>query len=269
MTLDQSLDGGRTAVRFHGRSPLALEVAERWFELRRFSDDVTLIREPHVFGAAYANMWHVRGRDKDLLLDTGTGVLSLRAQVAQLTERPPVCVASHTHFDHIGGHHEFEERLVHAAEADILAAPDDERTLLSANREACFQALPYAGFDIGRYGIAAAPATRLVAEGDIVDLGDRHFEVMHLPGHSPGSICLWEAATRTLLSGDVVTEGAPIDEHYHSDIPDYIASLERLRDLPAEIVHPGHYESLGRPRMVEIIDDYLAGKRKPGCPAAP
>ena len=35
---------------------------------------------------------------------------------------------------------------------------------------------------------------------------------------------------------------------------------------PAEAVHPGHYNSLGRARMVEIIDDDIAGKRRPGCP---
>ena len=90
---------------------------------------------------------------------------------------------------------------------------------------------------------------------------------MHLPGHSPGSIVLWEAATRILISGDVVTEGELLDELYHSDIPDYIASLERLRELPADIVHPGHYDGFGRERMLELIDQYLAGRRKPGCPS--
>ena len=246
---------------------MALEVADRWFELHPFSHDITLIREPHVLGGAYANMWHVRGRDKDLLLDTGMGVLSLREHIEQLTERPVTCVASHTHFDHIGGHHEFDERLVHAAEADVLASADDEGTVLAGYRERCFQALPYEGFDISRYTIEAAPATRVVADGDIVDLGDRHFEVMHLPGHSPGSICLWEAATSTLISGDVVTEGELLDEIYHSSIPDYIASLERLRNLPADIAHPGHYDSFGRERMVEIIDDYIAGRRQVDCPS--
>ena len=117
---------------------MTLQVADRWFELHRFGDDVTLIREPHVLDGAYANMWHVKGRDRDLLLDTGMGVLSLRAHIQLVTERPVVCVASHTHFDHIGGHHEFEDRLVHEAEADILASADDERTMLAGYRERAF-----------------------------------------------------------------------------------------------------------------------------------
>ena len=243
-----------------------MKVADQWFELHHFSDGVTLIREPHVLGGSFTNMWHVRGRDKDLLLDTGMGVLSLRKHIAQLTERPITCVASHTHFDHIGGHHEFEERLVHAAEADVLASCSDDETVLTGYREHCFQALPYADFDIASYTIEPAPATRTVADGDHVDLGNRHFEVMHLPGHSPGAICLWEAATKMLISGDVVTEGPLLDELYHSDVSDYIASLERLRQLPVDAVYPGHYEGFGRDRMVEIIDEYIAGRRKPACP---
>ena len=43
---------------------MSLPAAEQWFEPQRFSDDITLIREPHVLSAAYANMWHVT-RDED------------------------------------------------------------------------------------------------------------------------------------------------------------------------------------------------------------
>ena len=246
---------------------MSLQVADPWFELQRFSNDITLIREPHVLGGAYTNMWHVRGSDHDLLLDSGMGVLSLREHVTQLTEKPVICVASHTHFDHIGGHHEFEQRLVHEIEAPILASADPHDTVLAGYRTGAFDAIPYPDFDPGDYSITAAPATRTVKDGDIVDLGNRHLEVMHLPGHSPGSIVLWEAATQTLISGDVVTEGKLLDELYHSSSDDYVRSLERIRDLRVDVVHPGHYDGFGRERFVELIDAYIAGKRKPGCPA--
>ncbi len=245
---------------------MSLPVADQWFELHRFSDDITLIREPHVLSGAYANMWHVRGRDHDLLLDSGMGVLSLRDHVIQLTEKPVICVASHTHFDHIGGHHEFEQRVVHELEADILASADPRETVLDGYRDHAFEALPYEGFEPSEYNITGAAPTRTVKDGDVVDLGNRHFEVLHLPGHSPGSIVLWEASSRTLISGDVVTEGELLDELYHSSSDDYVRSLERIRDLPVDIVHPGHYDGFGRARFVELVDAYIAGKRKPGCP---
>ena len=84
--------------------------ARDWYETIRMADDVTLIHEPWIKPFFRCNMWHVRGRDRDLLFDTGLGHFSLRRHVPLVTGRPIVCVASHTHFDHIGSHHEFDDR---------------------------------------------------------------------------------------------------------------------------------------------------------------
>lgn len=247
---------------------MTLAVADRWFETRRVADDVTLIWEPHVIPDIRCNMWHVRGRDSDLLLDSGMGLVSLRRHVALVTEKPVLCVASHSHFDHVGGHHEFEERLIHTAEADILTAPDRDNTVITSYvTPAIFTAAPFAGFDPDSYTIQAAPPTRLISDSDVIDLGDRQIEVLHLPGHSPGCIALWEAATGTLFSGDVIYDGPLYDDLYHSDVEDYIDSMVRLKELPVRSVHGGHWASFGRDRLLTLIDDYLAGKRAPGCPA--
>ena len=247
---------------------MSLPIADTWFETRRFSEDITLIYEPHVIPDIHCNIWHVRGRDHDLLLDTGMGLVSLKQHVAQVTEKPVLCVASHSHFDHVGGNHEFDERLMHAAEADIMRTPTRDNTVASDYVSAdIFTAAPFADFDPDAYAIQAAPPTRLVADGDVIDLGDRQFEVLHLPGHSPGSIALWEAATGTMLSGDVVYDGLLYDALYHSVKDDYAESMERLRGYKVETLHGGHWESCGYTRFIELIDEYLAGARKPGCPS--
>ena len=98
---------------------------------------------------------------------------------------------------------------------------------------------------------------RVVKDGDIVDLGDRQFEILHIPGHSPGSIGFWEAATGTLFSGDCIYDGPLLDGLSDSNITDYIASMKRLRDLPVRTVHAGHDPSFGRDRLLELIDAYL------------
>jgi glyoxylase-like metal-dependent hydrolase (beta-lactamase superfamily II) len=99
----------------------------------------------------------------------------------------------------------------------------------------------------------------VLEEGDVVDLGDRSFEVLHLPGHSPGSIGLWEAATGILFSGDAVYDGPLLDElDGCCDIDAYVATMRRLWDLPVTVVHGGHEPSFGRARLVAICDDYLA-----------
>ena len=54
------------------------------------------------------------------MFDTGLGHFSLRRHVKLVSERELSCVASHTHFDHIGCHYEFDRCSVHEAEAEIL-----------------------------------------------------------------------------------------------------------------------------------------------------
>lgn len=238
---------------------------DAWYERRDMGDGIVLIHEPWIKPFYRCNMWHVRGRDGDLLLDTGLGHFPLRSAIGGLRERPVVCVASHCHFDHIGAHHEFGQRCVHCAEAAILADPRNEWTL--ADRYATddmFDAFPE-GWDAARYQVKPAPATRLLTDGDVIDLGDRSFEVVHTPGHSPGGIALWEARTKTLFSGDIVYDGPLIDDAYHSRLDDYDASLERLVSLPVEVVHGGHFGSFGRDRLVEIVAEYRNGRRIAGC----
>ncbi|NIR31945.1 MAG: MBL fold metallo-hydrolase [Gammaproteobacteria bacterium] len=233
-------------------------VAEPWFRVLRYDDGISRICEPHIVARTRCNMWHVRGRDRDLLVDSGFGVVSLRNNVAFLSERQVLAVATHTHFDHIGGHYEFAQRAVHPLEAGILAHPTRHNTVIDVSvTDATFTAYPKATFDPDRYSVRSAPATSLIDDGDVIDLGNRHFEVFHLPGHSPGSIVLWESVTGTLFAGDVVYDGPLSDQLYHSDSEVYVDSMRRLRQLPVRVVHGGHYESFGRELFLEIIDAYI------------
>jgi glyoxylase-like metal-dependent hydrolase (beta-lactamase superfamily II) len=240
---------------------------EDWYASVAHADGVTHIFERYIEMFYRCNIWHVRGRDYSLLFDSGLGVVSLADQVPWLRDTPLMAIASHTHFDHIGNHHEFADRACHRAEAAILAAPTRDTTLATRYAKIdMFERLPPGGFDEQAYSVPAAPATRLLEHGDVVDLGDRHFEVLHVPGHSPGSIALWDSGSGLLLSGDAVYDGPLIDDAYHSNPEDYVATMRRLRELPVRTVHGGHYPSFGRDRFRELIDDYVRGRRVPGCP---
>jgi len=250
-----------------------LRIADRWFEFERLSDGITRIWEPHVIRVMQCNIWHVRGRDRDLLIDTGMGIASLHDAARHLFDNALAAVATHTHLDHIGSLHEFGERIVHQAEAQHLEHPSENFSMLREEHpvefiasleragyvvDSCFvTALPRAGFNLSQFACPAAPATRLVQEGDMIDLGDRVFEVMHLPGHSPGSIGLWEAQSETLFSGDAIYDGPLLDDLPGSNIADYVLTMRRLRELPVRVVHAGHDPSFGRDRLVALADDYL------------
>ena len=64
--------------------------------------------------------------------------------------------------------------------------------------------------------------------GDVINLGDRQLSVLHMPGHSRGSICLHDRDNKLLFSGDVVYDGAMIDWLPYSRVSDYVGSCERL-----------------------------------------
>jgi glyoxylase-like metal-dependent hydrolase (beta-lactamase superfamily II) len=118
-------------------------------------------------------------------------------------------------------------------------------------------ALPRADFNMRIFSRPPAPATRTVEEGEVVDLGDRVFEVLHLPGHSPGSIGLWEAGTATLFSGDAIYDGPLLDELPGSDVAVYMNTMRRLESLPVRVVHAGHDPSFDGRRLRELARQYL------------
>jgi len=252
-------------------------VADRWFERHPVEPGVTLLLEPHVIPLMRCNIWHVRGRDRDLVIDTGMGVASLTTEISDLLDRPVTAVATHGHGDHIGGHHEFDDVVVHPDEAYLLLDPPlDSLEPLEAWGAEALEGLAAQGLPItDPYFVSALPvgmalegfrqrrvtALRPVIDGDTLDLGDRCFEVLHLPGHSPGSIGLWEASTGTLFSGDAIYDGPLLDEFPDSSIDDYCATMDRLMTLPIRVVHAGHDPSFDKARLVELATAYLNRRR--------
>ena len=279
-TGDQPARDGRAAT---GDQATGLPVVEHWFSAASAGAGVTLLTEPFVDEFLRANIWLIEGRDRDLLVDTGNGIAPLLPVVRALQERPRkplLAVATHTHSDHMGGMHEFPERLVHRLEAQALATAADEACLITAQfppsllteiaadglvlPDVLVEAAPHEGFDPETFAVMGTPATGTLDEGAPIDLGDRVFTVLHLPGHSPGSIGLWEERTGILFSGDAVYRDGPLlDEMPGSDIDTYVRTMGRLRELPVSTVHGGHDPSFARPRLVAIAKEYVARRGHP------
>lgn len=251
-------------------------VADRWFETQRIDDDITLIFEPHVVPLLRCNIWHVRGRDRDLIIDTGLGIASLHDFAKDFLDKPVTAIATHVHLDHIGSHHEFEDCLCHSLEADGLRHPNRQSSLAGGEFDPSnlatllipkiegydmsgpmITALPYAGYDLSQFSIKAAPQVRSIEEGEMIDLGNRVFQFLHLPGHSPGGLGLWESSTKTLFSGDAIYDGPLIDNLHHSNIEDYKTTMRRLIDLEPVTVHAGHDPSFGLNQLRRIAESHL------------
>ena len=188
---------------------LSLPVHDPWLEVTQLSPSLFRITEPGCHRWVRANCFLILGRDRDISVDSGMGVAALRPILDSLSSRQRLAFPTHAHIDHVGSRPEFSncEILVHPAEADELARPSqqglrfpkrsaEELAALRASgiepSEFMIEAVPFAGYDLESYRRAPVKPTRLISEGDVVETGDRKFQVLDLPGHSPGSIALWE-----------------------------------------------------------------------------
>lgn len=253
-------------------------VVADWFSVTWVTGRTAVLTEPHVHELLQANLFYLRGRERDLLVDTGNGVAPLAPVLARFARggrREVVCVVTHAHIDHIGGFHEFERRLLHPAEERAAARIGDEAPLATAAwsqrlkdelAESGFvlppllvDAVPAAGWDPAAFRITPAGPTHFVRGGDEIDLGGRGFSVVDLPGHTPGSIGLVDHEERALLSGDAIYDGGLIDTLPESDVEAYLGTMEALRTLDVDVVYPGHGRPFGRERLRELAEQYLRG----------
>ena len=143
---------------------------------------------------------------------------------------PRGLLLTHCHYDHIGGIDQLFEAFgvlptrVHALEADW-------------NRDPMLNLSGMSGFPC----IAPAPDLRY-EEGDRLDLLGCAWEVLHLPGHSPGSVGLWDRSGGTLIAGDTLFAGSIGRVDFPTSDPERMKqTLTRLTELPdGTRVHPGH-----------------------------
>ena len=245
-----------------------MHIADGWFERRELGDGVSLIWEPHVHAFFRCNIWLVTGADRDLVIDFGMGLRDLRPALGLQPGKPLIAVATHAHADHIGSLHEFDDRRAHPAEAPAYATMPDDVTLAPLFRglDAPVSALPRAGWTADAYRIAPAPIGQVADAGDVIDLGDRRFEVLHLPGHSPGCIGLFDAGAGVLFTGDALYDGPLIDDFPHSDVAHYVETMRQLRGLDIGVGHGGHGPSFDNARKNQLVEEYLQGRRRQGCP---
>jgi glyoxylase-like metal-dependent hydrolase (beta-lactamase superfamily II) len=248
-----------------------LPVAAPWFRVQDVGEGVTKLTEPHLSGLVSANVWWIRGQRHDVVVDTGLGVASMRQHLPEVFDHDSLAVISHTHLDHAGGAHEFAHVAVHGLESAAMASPPpaslDPRTemellgLAISDAEALpgslLEALPDPDYDPGTYAVRPATVTRVLGDGDVIDLGDRRLRVVHSPGHTAGSIVLLDEDLRWLYTGDVVYDGPIFDEIVGADISSYVETMRRLLDLDVALVHPGHDESFGAERLHELVEAYL------------
>ncbi len=169
--------------------------------MKRLDHDVPGILEKYVSDAWRCNKGHIKGRDVDVIIDTGMGLRPIALEINILSERPVIAVCTRGHNNHAGGLCQFKRRLGHTTEARIFADPTHNLIIAELLDASVIKKQPYEGFDLERWCYEPAPLIEKIDEGDVIELRDRYLRVIHLPAHSRVSIALWEEATETFFSG--------------------------------------------------------------------
>ena len=205
-----------------------------WFEVYRVADGVFAIYEPGQFEEVISFL--ITGDDRALLFDTGLGIGDIRAVVDQLTDLDVVVLNSHTHYDHIGGNHQFE--FIYGRDTEYtkgrMRGSGTGAVAEFISEGWVWKALPD-GFVPDEFRSQPFMISEIIDEGDAIDIGGRRLEILLTPGHAPDSICLIDRENRILFTGDTFYL-APLYTHIPgSNFDDYARSAARLAGLAGDI----------------------------------
>ena len=229
-----------------------MDVADAWYGVEPFEDGIFRVREIQIDPYWSSAIWVINGRDLSLVFDTGTGIVSPAATVEALVSTPVLAVSSAHYYDHSGGLYGFIDVACHKLEAEHIADPPD--TTYNFLKENRLKALPHPGYVFDAHRQKPAKPTRLLDDGDMITLGDRQLEVIHVPGRTPGGIVLWEAATGSLFGGEVVFLD-PLDRPFPpTDAQLYERALKRLGSLPVRNVYGGHFGRFGAVEFAAFVE---------------
>ncbi len=233
-------------------------VTDFWYGVQSMENDILWIREVFVDNYSVGDSWLLRGAETDLLIDTCSGIVPLAPLVTSISNKPVLAMALNDSYDHCGGWADFLHRGCHPLDVNGLGNPGEQSNSVSDYLDdSRLFALPQAGYSTKEYALTGAVPTRLVNDGEVIDLGDRQVEVIHTPGRSHGGICLWEPVTGCLFTSDMLYDG----DHglaWPPSYPElYIQSLKKLLDLPVQVVHGGHYGYFDSARMKQLINQQI------------
>ena len=209
-----------------------------WFTVNHIDADTHIISEYRHWEETHAYL--LNGKDRSLLIDTGLGICNIYDEVMKLTDKPVTAVATHIHWDHIGGHQYFPDFYAHEDELNWLNGefPLTLEQIKGMVIDRC--ELPE-GYDVNKYEFFQGTPTRVLKDGDVIDLGGRCIRVLHTPGHSPGHMCFFEKERGYLFTGDLVYKDTLFAYYPSTDPTAYLASLERVAALPVKRVFPAHH----------------------------
>lgn len=239
-----------------------------WFEVTRHGKGIIQIAE---HGHRHRlNSYLVEGGREVAVIDAGLGFANFKELADSLSDLDPIVLLTHAHWDHVGDAWRYERILVHPVEADDLRTGTT-----NAQLQKWFDPRHLFGVefppetDPATRSIPGVEPTGFLEEGDVIDLGGRLLEVLHTPGHSPGSVSFLDRANRAIFTGDAIYGGTLLINFPGTDLDAYRETFRKFAELAplVDAVYGAHMQAPMDARlMVEIHETYeaiLAGEIEP------
>ena len=183
-------------------------------KVNKLSPHITQITDPTgVF------LFLVEGDKEALLIDTGVGFRGLKETVDSLTDKPLSVILTHMHPDHAGGADAFEKVYLHPADLPM-------KNEIQVEGRMGYSMGMLRGAPLSAEDFIPAPAADKeylpLSDGQIFDLGGITLQIIHVPGHTPGSCCVLFREERSILFGDACNAntlllwGTPISRYQES-----------------------------------------------------
>ena len=240
----------------------SISVSGDWFEGYQVAANLFVFYEPRHYEETIVNL--LIGDERAALIDTGCGIGNLREAVGEVTDKPVIVVNTHTHPDHLGSDHQFDEIAMfdHPLSRRVAKEGVSQETIGTEILAENLVVKPWPqGFDGSAFAVPPLKVNRWLAEGDTLNLGGADLEVIHTPGEAPDHICLLDRADRVLFCGDILLHG-PVWTHLEGgSLTDLVASYRKLMIFFDEFDHlmPGHNE----PWLDKnLLPETLAGAEK-------
>ena len=228
-----------------------MQLADTWYGIEAYPDNIIRLRESNIDPYWSGSIWLVKGSERNLVVDTGTGIVAPAPIIESISDKPALAVALSSYYDHAGGLYSFEHRFCHHLEAsDLIDPPVNWNNFIAENR---LIALPYADYDFKSYSMKGTEPTQLLADGEIIDLGNRQLEIIHIPGRTPGSIALYEKGTGYLFGGESVFIDPDYRDFRPQNIAQYENSLTKLSELSINKVFGGHYGTISPAEFKQLV----------------
>ena len=199
------------------------------------------------------------GSERAVLVDGLTGAGSLKAFVQELTKLPVVVVLTHGHLDHTGAAFEYGSCGIHPDDIPLMYHPfhsEESQRLWFATMDTplATHRTEVTMDDIVR---TVPVVTNPLYDGDVISLGDRELEVIHVPGHTYGTLVFLDRKERILFSGDACNINTLLGLYGSTSAEEYLDGLRHLKTYESayDVMYGGHgRETVDR----SIVDDAIA-----------